>query len=69
MKNPLINPYRKQGGIKPLSAEEAQKKFEGVELEKKDVPAMILAALLTFLPALALSIGLLTLLVYWFFLR
>lgn len=69
MKNPLRNPFRKYGAIKPMTIEEAQRKFEGVELEKKDLPAMILAALITFLPALLIAIGLLGLFAYWFFVR
>ena len=69
MKNPFRNPYKRRGGIKPMSAEEARKRLNGEKLEKKDVPAMIIAALLTFLPALLISIGLLVGFVYWFFLR
>ena len=69
MKNPFRNPYRKHGGIQPMSAEEAQRRLHGEKLERKDLPAMIIAALITFVPALILSIGLLVGFVYWFFLR
>lgn len=69
MKNPLRNPYRKRGAIKPMSSEEAKKTLNGEELEKKDVPAMIIAAFVTFIPALAISIALLVGMIYWFFLR
>lgn len=69
MKSPFRNPYRKRGGIDPMSAEEAQDRLNGEKLERKDLPAMIIAALITFLPALILSIGVLVGLVYWFFMR
>lgn len=66
---PEKNPYRKKGAIKPTSAEDAKKRFNGVELEKNDLPAMIIAAFVTFLPALLVVIGVLVLVVYGFFLR
>lgn len=69
MKKYQDNPYRKRGGIKPMSAEEAQKRLNGVELEKKDVPAMIIAAFITFLPALIVVIGLLVWIAYRFVIR
>ncbi len=51
-----------------VKVEESEKRFreqlEKEKLEKKDIPAMIIAALLTFLPALILVIGL-VLLVSW----
>lgn len=68
-KSPLVNPYRKRGGIKPTSTEEAQNRMNGEPLEKGDLPAMIIAAFITFLPALVLLIGLVLLIVYGFFLR
>lgn len=37
--------------------EEFEKRMEGQELDKKDRPAMILAALIVFVPAVLLVIG------------
>lgn len=45
------NRKRKQ---KLLTEEEIKEKFKDVDLEKADVPAMFLAALLVFLPAVLL---------------
>lgn len=53
---------------KPMSREEARKRMDEMDLEKGDVPAMILAALLTFSPILLALIGIL-LFVSWFFTR
>lgn len=56
-----------------IHLEESEKRFrkniEQEPLEKKDVPAMILAALLVFLPVVIVVVLLLALLVWLFFLR
>jgi hypothetical protein len=39
--------------------------YIGDELEKGDLPAMIIAGILTFLPALLIVIGILALLYWW----
>ncbi|MGN0348552.1 MAG: hypothetical protein ACI4DR_03355 [Roseburia sp.] len=49
--------------------EEFEKSMEDVELEKNDRPAMILAALLVFVPALLFVIGVFCLVIWFFFLR
>lgn len=69
MKNPFINPYRKRGGVKAETAEQSRKRLAGEELEKKDLPALIIAALITFLPATAITIGILVGLIYLLFMR
>lgn len=53
---------------KPMSREEARKRMDEMDLEKGDVPAMILAAFITFGPILLALIGIL-LLVSWFLTR
>lgn len=54
-----------------IHAEESERKFreqlEKEPLEKKDIPAMIIAALLVFVPALVFVIGLFVLLSWLFF--
>ncbi|MDD6058274.1 MAG: hypothetical protein PUB98_08475 [Clostridiales bacterium] len=49
--------------------EEFEKSMEDVELEKNDRPAMVLAALLVFVPALLFVIGVFCLVIWFFFLR
>lgn len=61
-----------QGKInRVLDPEKSQKKFrktlEKERLEKKDVPAMILAAIIVFLPAFVLVAGLFGLAIWLFF--
>lgn len=53
---------------KPMSREEARKRMDEMDLEKGDVPAMILAAFITFGPILLALIGIL-LFVSWFLTR
>lgn len=53
---------------KPMSREEARKRMDEMDLEKGDVPAMILAAFITFGPILLALIGIL-LLASWFLTR
>lgn len=56
-----------------LNVEEAEKRFEeqmeGQELERKDKIAMVLAALIVFVPALLLVIGAFLFVIWLFFLR
>lgn len=49
--------------------EEFEERMEGVELDKKDRPAMILAALIVFIPALLLVMGVFLFVIWFFFLR
>lgn len=53
---------------KPMSREEARKRVEEMELEKGDVPAMILAAFITFGPILLALMGI-VIFVAWFLTR
>ena len=57
--------------LKKYNKEEAEKKAEEIQqgggLEKKDLPAMILSALLTFLPICFLVLGGICLLAFWIF--
>ncbi len=41
----------------PMSREEAQRRMQAMETEKGDIPAMIIAALLVFFPAVLLAVG------------
>lgn len=54
---------------KVLSKEELQKKYEDVEFEKNDLKALTIAALITFIPALLLIVGLFVFLIWIFYLR
>ena len=49
--------------------EEFEERMEGVELDKKDRPAMIIAAFIVFIPALLLVLGIFLLVIWFFFLR
>lgn len=49
--------------------EEFEERMEGVELDKKDRPAMIIAAFIVFIPALLLVLGAFLLVIWFFFLR
>lgn len=49
--------------------ERFEKEMEGQELEKKDRLAMIIAALLVFIPVLLLVIGAFLLVIWFFFYR
>ena len=49
------------------SEERFRKQIEQTPLEKKDLPAMIIAAFLVLLPAVLLTCGLIVLLMYLFF--
>lgn len=49
--------------------EEFDKRMEDVELEKKDPPAMIIAALIVFIPALLFVLGCFLFVIWFFFLR
>lgn len=49
--------------------EEFEKRMEDVTLEKSDRPAMIIAALIVFVPALLLVIGVFGLVLWAFFFR
>lgn len=54
--------------IDPDKAEEEfEERMEGVELEKNDRLAMILAGFIVFIPALLLVIGVLGLVIWFFF--
>ena len=46
---------------------EFEEQMEGVELEKTDRPAMLIAAFLVFIPALLLVIGFFLLVIWLFF--
>lgn len=48
---------------------EKQMEEEGIELEKKDRLAMILAAFIVFIPALLLVLGVFLFVIWFFFLR
>lgn len=52
-----------------LSEKEITDKFKDVNLEKNDTNAMIIAALITFLPVLILVLGGLYFILWLFFLR
>jgi len=47
--------------------EDFEERMEGVELEKADRPAMIIAAFIVFIPALLLVIGVFVLAIWLFF--
>lgn len=49
------------------SEERFRKQIEQTPLEKKDLPAMIIAAFLVLLPAVLLTFGVIVLLMYLFF--
>lgn len=49
--------------------DEFEERMEGVELDRKDRPAMIIAGLIVFIPALLLILGLFLLVIWFFFLR
>lgn len=49
--------------------DEFEERMEGVELDKKDRPAMIIAGLIVFIPALLLILGLFLFVIWIFFLR
>lgn len=51
------------------SEKEFKKSIEEEPLEKKDVPAMILAAVIVFLPAIIIIIGIFLLVIWLFFYR
>lgn len=42
---------------KPMSRQEANQRMQALETEKGDIPAMIIAAFLVFLPAVLLAVG------------
>lgn len=46
-----------------------RRRTAGEHLEKGDLPAMIIAALITFLPVLLLILGVFTLIIWLFFFR
>lgn len=46
-----------------------EQEFKDVQLEKKDRPAMIIAALIVFVPALLLVLAIFLLILYLFFFR
>lgn len=54
-----------------LAEDELQKRMEeeGIELEKKDRLAMILAGFIVFIPAVLLVLGFFALVIWFFFLR
>lgn len=56
-----------------IDVEKAEKEFEermeNVELDKKDRPAMIIAALIVFIPALLLVLVIFLLVIWFFFFR
>ena len=49
------------------SEERFRKQLDETPLEKKDIPAMIIAAFLVLLPAVLVTFGLIVLLMYLFF--
>lgn len=51
------------------SEEKFRKEIETVELEKLDMPAMIIAAFSVFLPAILLILGVFVFIIWLFFLR
>ncbi|MEG0767955.1 MAG: hypothetical protein RR482_09580 [Clostridia bacterium] len=68
MSNPFKNPYKRLTGH-GMDREEAKRRMEEVELEKTDVPAMIIAAFLTIFPALLIIIGILVAVLWFLFMR
>lgn len=59
----------KKSKRKLLSEEEIEAKFKGVEFEKNDTTAMIIAALITFLPPFLLMMGIIYGVIWLLFLR
>ncbi len=60
---------RKKRKQKLLTEEEIQEKFKDVELEDSDVTAMIIAALITFVPVLLLMLFAIYGILWFIFLR
>ncbi len=52
-----------------LTSKEIREKFKDVEFEKNDTLALFLAALLTFIPAILLVVGIYFLVIWLIFLR
>lgn len=50
---------------KPSVKTELEQEAEKIQLDKHDIPAMLLAAALVFIPALAAVAGFFVLLAYW----
>ena len=59
--------FRKR--YQPKSDDEIRDQLKNAKLEKKDVPAMVIAAFIVFLPAILLVIGIFVLIFWLFFLR
>ena len=67
----MFNLFRNRRLERNLRVEESEERFrkqlDETPLEKKDIPAMIIAAFLVLLPAVLVSFGLIVLLMYLFF--
>ncbi|MGI5894754.1 MAG: hypothetical protein ACOX6P_09205 [Candidatus Merdivicinus sp.] len=67
----MLNLFKNRRLDRNLHVEESEKRFqkqvENTPLEKKDLPAMIIAAFLVLLPAVLITFGLIVLLMYFFF--
>lgn len=60
---------KKRNKKKVLSKEELQAKFDDVEFEDNDLKALTIAALITFIPALLLIVGIFVFFIWIFYLR
>ena len=67
----MFNLFRNGRLERNLRVEESEERFrkqlDETPLEKKDIPAMIIAAFLVLLPAVLVTFGLIVLLMYLFF--
>ncbi|HIT07934.1 MAG TPA: hypothetical protein IAB55_02470 [Candidatus Merdivicinus faecavium] len=67
----MFNLFRNRRLERNLRVEESEERFrkqlDETPLEKKDIPAMIIAAFLVLLPAVLVTFGLIVLLMYLFF--
>lgn len=67
----MLNFFRNGKLDRNLRVEETEKRFrtqiENTPLEKKDLPAMIIAAFLVLLPAVLITFGVIVLVMYFFF--
>ena len=67
----MFNLFQNRRLERNLRVEESEERFrkqlDETPLEKKDIPAMIIAAFLVLLPAVLVTFGLIVLLMYLFF--
>ncbi len=67
----MLNLFKNRRLDRNLHVEESEKRFrnqvENTPLEKKDLPAMIIAAFLVLLPAVLLTFGVIVLIMFLFF--